>query len=65
MIEKLKEREREREPDAASKLKAVEVGVVDWRLRVIVSPGSVATTVRRVVLTAVSSVTELVVAKPA
>ena len=41
------------------------MGVVDWRLRVIVSPGSVATTVRRVVPTVVSSVTELVVAKPA
>ena len=46
-------------------MKAVDVGVMDTRLRVSVSPESVATTVRRVVPTVVSSVTELVVAKPA
>lgn len=52
-------------PDAGSKLKAAEAGVVDCSVRVRVSPGSVATTVSSVVLTAVSSVTVLVVARPA
>lgn len=52
-------------PDVGSKLKAAEAGVVDCSVRVTVSPGSVAATVSSVVPTAVSSVTVLVVARPA